>query len=240
MSMIRNLQLPLLIPVFPRPHADSYRNYQSLNSLAIYAKGRTRQVDLQLLAMVKDTLEYLKSTHGMQLDEKILMSGYSASADFANRFTMLHPEIVHAVAVGGTTGNLILPLEEYGGEKITFPLGIADYEKITGHEFNLEAWQDVYHYIYNGALDTNEQYFTDPRKDPTGHDRLVHALYGPNLLERFPKTSAVYHEYTDNCQIVLYTNLGHEAVFHDVVEFFRKNSGEKFVPIEPLLPATSL
>lgn len=134
----------------------------------------------------------------------------------------------------------MLPIEEYEGRKLTYPLGIADFKKITGEDFNLEAWRKVHRYIYNGGLDTNEPYPREPENDSSGHGRLVHKLFGSTMADRYPKTSAVYHEFTDNCQIVLYTYLGHKQAPDDVQEFLRHNSGDEFVPIEPLFPSTNM
>lgn len=145
------LGVPLLVPIFPR-----YRNY---NDLYTHALDRAtiltnieglKRLDLQLIAMIEDSKEILLK-RGIKLDEKILMSGFSASGDFTDRFTFLHPEIVKAAVIGGSAN--IIPYNDLNDENLPYPIGIYDYEKITGKKFDINLVSDVHRYIYKGSED---------------------------------------------------------------------------------------
>ena len=41
----------------------------------------------------------------------MLLDGFSASSQFATRFTVLHPTRVRAVSAGGVNGTVTLPIE---------------------------------------------------------------------------------------------------------------------------------
>ncbi len=63
-----------------------------------------KRLDLQLLAMIADAKSILTSLQ-IEVEPKFLMTGFSASATFTNRFSFLHPETIKALAIGGLTGN---------------------------------------------------------------------------------------------------------------------------------------
>ena len=117
----RELALPLLVPVFPRPEKEwELYTHQLDRDTLLVAAGPLQRLDLQLLAMIDDARARLAS-RGMNLPAKVLLTGFSASGSFVNRFTALHPERVQAAAAGGLNGNLILPLATLGGRELALP-----------------------------------------------------------------------------------------------------------------------
>ena len=95
---------PCLVPVFPRPkeYDSIYTHALDRDCLTTELEGLKR-LDLQLLAMIDDARERL-GQEGLQVSEKILLTGFSASGSFANRFTVLHPERVLAAVIGSPGG----------------------------------------------------------------------------------------------------------------------------------------
>ena len=92
----RNVGVPLLVPVFPRPRSNwrAYTHALDRDCLEMN-EGKLKRLDLQLLAMIDYALELLRANE-FQMHDKILMHGFSASAKFCNRFTYQHPERVKA------------------------------------------------------------------------------------------------------------------------------------------------
>ena len=88
------------------------------------------KVDLRIINMINDAKRRL-AQNNIYLDEKIIVHGFSASAKFANRFTLLHPELVKLVITGGLGGTLILPLRNIFNEESLYPVGIGNFSKIT-------------------------------------------------------------------------------------------------------------
>jgi len=122
----RRLNIPLLVPCFVRPSTDWYIYTHALDSDTLKIKdGYLKRIDLQLLNMVGNAKEIL-AANGLNVNEKIFMTGYSASGNFTNRFVALHPDKVRAVASGGVNGMPILPLEELDGYTLNYHIGIAD------------------------------------------------------------------------------------------------------------------
>lgn len=105
----RKLNIPILVPVFPRSRTNWEVNTHAVDSDTFNQRGTDNaQIDLQLLAMVEDAKVRLKE-FGIELDERFFLTGFSASGTFANRFALLHPEKLKAVAAGGLNGLLIIP-----------------------------------------------------------------------------------------------------------------------------------
>ncbi|MFW6219220.1 MAG: hypothetical protein ACOC3S_03795 [Bacteroidota bacterium] len=115
----RELNTPFLMPVFPRiTHPDDpgdVLDCQTLNDncLTTDIEGWQR-VDLQLIEMINDARERL-AEFNIVMDERVFMTGYSSGGTFANRFAVLHPEIVKAAAIGGLP-NPILPVSHWPPE----------------------------------------------------------------------------------------------------------------------------
>jgi hypothetical protein len=138
------LQTPLLVPVFPRPRSQwkIYTHYLDRDSMLI-KDGPLARIDLQLLSMIRHARQLLGDA-GIETRTKVFMNGFSASAGFVNRFATLHPEAVRAIAAGAINALPMYPLESYQGEKLPFPLGLADLKSLTGGDFACRSvWPGV-------------------------------------------------------------------------------------------------
>ena len=226
-----SIRCPLFMPVFPR---DENISSQDLKYSAITSTGKTRRIDLQLINMIKDVIEYLGSS--FNLSDKVLLAGASASGAFVSRFTILHPEIVHAVVSGLDSGLTMAPASRKGSDILEYPYGVFNFNFITGKKFNLDAFKKVNMVSMNGALD----------EDLTGgiccamiypytREKLL-GIYGDTILERCETTFEIFSKYTERFQSLLYENEGHHLVVQDAITFLNKNKGEEFVPITPSKP----
>ncbi len=152
----RELGTSLLVPVFPRPR-DQWQAYtHSLDEdTLLISLGPLQRIDLQLIQMIRDAQALLRRNH-VNVQDRVFMHGYSASGVFANRFPVLHPEVVRAVATGGVNAIPIFPIAQWHGTTLPFPVGIADLKKIADINFNEAAYKQVSQYIYMGYLDRND------------------------------------------------------------------------------------
>ena len=131
----QDLQIPILVSVFPRARSDWKVYTHALDRDVMLQKGNSlERIDLQLIEMVHDARRKLKERN-IQTKEQFLLTGFSASGSFANRFTLMHPEKVRAVAAGGVNGLLMLPFDSIKDEKLKFPVGTADLPELIKKEF---------------------------------------------------------------------------------------------------------
>ena len=164
------------------------------------------------------------------------MNGFSASGTFTNRFTILHPTVVRAVATGGINCIPTFPTDRWNNTMMRYPIGIADVQEIAGIEFDETAYKKVSQYIYMGALDDN-----DTLPYPDAYDKvdaeLVESLIGAEMMpDRWDVSQSIYKALEIPVQFVTYEDTGHEIkseMIDDIVAFFEANAGDKIVEIVP-------
>lgn len=237
--MARRLGVPLLVPTFPRPrpetHSWAYTHALDIDTLEI-EEGELKRIDLQLTAMIKHAQELLR-TNGFVVNDRIFMHGFSASAKFCNRYSYLHPEMVKALAAGGVNGLPTLPVREWNGYELPFPIGIAGIEKFTGKPFDERAFRQVAHYIYMGSSDRNDTLFSREAWREEEAEIIRKALAAEKMMpDRWEVSRKIYRQQQLPAQLVTYNGVGHSIssqMLDDVIEFFKANAGEKYVPIKP-------
>jgi hypothetical protein len=231
----RELGTPLLVPVFPRPAGQWQAYTHSLDEdTLMIPSGPLKRIDLQLIQMIRDAQALLRRNH-VNVRDKVFLHGYSASGVFANRFPVLHPQIVRAIAAGGVNAIPILPVAQWHGTTLPFPVGIADLKRIADIDFDETAYRQVSQYIYMGYLDRND---TTLSRDAfcEEHAKLIRELIGAEMPKRWEVSQSIYRELAIPAQCVTYNGSAHEIkpeMIDDIVKFFRANSGSGFVPIQP-------
>lgn len=108
------------------------------------------RVDLQTINTINDAKEKLKIKTGKGTAEKIFLNGYSSSGVFAQRFALIHPEIVDSALIGGAAASIPLPTNEFD-----YPLGIQDYEHLFGSIFNEEGYKKIKFAYYVSQFEAN-------------------------------------------------------------------------------------
>lgn len=221
----RKLGAPLLVPVFPRSKSTGNVYTHSLDRDVVLQKNSDlERLDLQLLSMVSDARKKLQERN-MEIQPEILMTGFSASGTFANRFSLIHPEKVKAVAAGGLNGILMLPLSEEEGQKLTYPAGIVDFDSLFGKSFDREAFRNTPQFLFMGALDENDALPYDDAYDPAER-KVIEAVLGPQMLpERWNNSKKFYEQEGVRADVRTFKKIGHEhpdEVKSEVVEFFKK------------------
>ncbi len=182
-----DLHMPVLIPIIPRIQgyytqglgsrvfhndvsyliADQERRAddEKLSEQEIQmVQEQCRDLPLQVANMIQSAKRFLFSI-GITVDEKVIAEGYSAGSKFANTFTALHPELIKACICGGNSGLGILPISEYHGQVLNFPLGVADLSS-----FDREAFCQIPQLYYIGTEDYNDpaMYKCNFQKDSEG------------------------------------------------------------------------
>ena len=216
--------LPLLVPVFPRPETQ-WQIYTHLldRDAMLLTEGPMQRLDLQLIAMVEDAKEKLADA-GLMVDQRILLTGFSASGTFVNRFTALHPGLVQAAASGGVNGMLMLPVGTLADSLMPYPLGVADFETITGQPFDLASWRKVPQFIYMGSNDENDAVCFDDGYSERER-KLIFTLLGERMQpDRWEKCQAMYLAAGAAVTFRTYEGIGHRtnsSINAEIAAFFR-------------------
>lgn len=190
---------PIVVPIVPC--LKSLPDFQQLSLESV------QQYDIheKVKNCIDDARLQIKMITGKDVQQKIFLSGYSASGVFAQRFALIYPEIINRALIGGAAGTIPVPTK-----KIKFPIGIQDYEELFGKSFNSEAYRQIQFGYYVGEkeaatpgnFDINgDRIISDKQIAAPMHDMsfrsvttpkdvgiLQRELFGKTLNERYKKS----------------------------------------------------
>ncbi len=218
------LSCACLVPVFPRPaDRDSiYTHALDRDCLTTSVAGLER-LDLQLLAMIDDARKRL-ARRGWHVADKVLISGFSASGMFANRFAVLHPERVLGAAVGSPGGWPIAPVTRWKNRTLRYPIGVADLSDLVGREFQSEIYRDIPHFFFMGAQDDNDSVvFRDGYEELD--EELIIELFGDTPVDRWSVAERLYEMIGASAEFRVYPDVGHvvtSEINADIRDFFER------------------
>ncbi len=219
----RHLHYPLIVPVFPRQKTQ-WRIYTHALDRDVMRQKDTplERLDEQLLEIFEDARLKLQARN-VETEDRFMMTGFSASGTFVNRFTALHPDRVFAVAGGGLNGLLMLPADTLQGINLIYPLGTYDLYELTGKDFQKDLFLQTPQFYYMGQLDDNDAV---PYEDAFSQNEreLIYLLLGREMMpRRWEQCKVVYLNEGVNARINTYENMGHENpefVKQEIVKFF--------------------
>jgi pimeloyl-ACP methyl ester carboxylesterase len=195
-----------------------------------------KRVDLQLLQMLRSAMVHLEG-RGLKTDPKVLLWGFSAAGEFVNRFAILHPDRVLAVA-GGGIGWPIVPATEFEKESLRYPIGLADLAAFVGKPADLDAFRSVTWLLFRGAGDDN-----DPVRSldcfAESDAELIGRRFGTTPVARWAAAERFYAEARLPARLVLYPGVGHSttpAIREDIAVFFEKRLHEVYGTVEAAKP----
>ncbi len=222
----QNLKYPLIVPVFPRPKSNWKIYTHALDRDVILQKGNElERIDSQLIAMFEDARSRL-SQMGYSTNDKFIITGFSASGSFANRFTLIHPEKVLISIAGGVNGLLMLPYTEINGIQMNYPIGISDYEDLFGKKFDSILFKKLPQFLFMGELDENDAIPYDDGYDEPER-KIIYELLGKEMQPTRWNTSIKLYKSQDvNAKILTYKGKGHEQpleIKRDILDFIRAN-----------------
>lgn len=231
---------PILIPFVPdvkggRPY------YQQLSRECFEGEYPIdfERVDLKVLETLKDARELIETEHKKETKDKVFLNGYSSSGVFAQRFAMLHPEVVDRALIGGAAGSIPIP-----NDTLEYPFGTKDFKELFGKEFNLEAYKKIEFAYYVAELEANKEAWEfdingktvkrDERGVPTDksqaiapmHDmsyfvratgvkqgREQRAIWGKDLSERYENCIKYYKDNGYNISAKIYKGSTHGGIY---------------------------
>lgn len=226
----RKLNYPLLVPVLPRSKSQWKVYTHALDRDVMNQKNNSlERIDRQLVEMFQDARQRLKERN-INTKNQFLLTGFSASGTFANRFAALHPDKVAAVAAGGLNGLLILPADSIDGKALNYPLGTNNFDELTGKDFRMDLFSNTPQFYFMGGLDDNDAIAYDDAFDEDERE-VIFELMGKEMLpQRWNYCKEVYTENGVNARIKTYQNLGHEnpeRIKEDIADFFKFHINEE-------------
>lgn len=226
-SIAENQKFIILVPHIPR-----------LPSNPIYVAAFARSVfdetvdellqrpDLKINAMLDQLMQGLE-LDGYNVHNKIFIEGHSIGGMFGNRYALLHPERVQAVASGAPGGALTLPESVYQGMGMVWPMGIVDFYELTGTGFDMDTYCQIPHFFYIGAEDQNttmrglgELWETQSQID------LIKSRFGETPAKILKNQSEYLANLGCNVMYKSYSGVGHaitNEMVNDYINFFNNS-----------------
>lgn len=173
----------------------SYHDYMDLKQLV--------EDDLTLTRKLSDTLDVLPKKLNLKLRSRALVYGFSRGAQLGHRFAMMYPERVSSV-VAISAGAYTLPFEtrnsDEGPQRLPFPFGVGDLDKLAGRPFDWSSFRQVSFWIGVGDKDNRS---TDV---PRAFDPYV----GENRIDRARNFEQALRTQGITVRLVIFPNAGHE------------------------------
>lgn len=196
---------------------EYYKSF-NLNPESLY------RLDKQVLSMMEHAVDYINKGE-IKVESKIIFTGFSASAVFAQQFSSLYPEKVKMLIAGGSIKDTVIPATTYKGEKLIYPIGVAEHEKITGKPFDLKAYNNIAQISYMGDKDVNDNLYGQDAFGEAERQTLI-KLFGDKIKNRIELTQKAYKENGGTGIFAYEQGIGHWAgvdISKYIVEFIRDN-----------------
>ena len=218
------LKTAILMPVFPRPATDWKIYTHALDRDAMLTdKKEYARFDRQLVAMIDDARARLKKDN-LKFDKRVLLTGFSASGMFANRFVFLHPDRVKAAAIGSPGGWAIAPAANHKEKTLRYPIGTGDFESVSGEKLDLRKLRKVPLFIFLGDKDDNDSVIFGDSYDAEDKE-LIFEFFGKTPVERWEVSKTLYRQAAMNAEFKLYPDVKHTVtaqIRDDIIAFLLK------------------
>jgi hypothetical protein len=153
------------------------------------------------------------------------MFGFSASAMFVNRFVFIHPEKISSVAFGAPGGWPLAPLSSFKDKDLSYPVGIADIDKLIGNKIDIEKIKTIPMFVFIGDKDENDSViFRDSYTED--QQKIVFDLFGDKPVKRWKIAEKIYSEAGLKSIFKIYENVGHgtnKIIHQDIYDFFNNH-----------------
>lgn len=145
---IFNKDAPIFIPILPSPSKDA-PYYQQLSTDCF---KNAQRPDLDVINALNKAKIILNDGYKIKTNDKIFLNGYSTSGVFAQRFSLIHPELVDAVCIGGASGTIPIP-----NSNLDYPLGTRNFEELFGKKFDTENYKNILFNYYVSGLECKKK-----------------------------------------------------------------------------------
>lgn len=210
----------LLVPVIPRPAStDVYAIAFDWRVFLDSTDAFLQRPDQKLNRMIDQLVSDLQSD-GYNVDTKVFVEGFSAGGMFAQKYAMLHPARVKAIAAGQCGGWITLPESAFDSTAMDWPVGIHDFTSLTGYEFEQVSYRQLPQFIYIGDEDTlNSHVYPGSSWQSTSQIDFLNTTFGYTDPIRLENQAAFLHglDY-DSITFHNYPGIGHEHLSQVLID----------------------
>lgn len=217
-----NINAPMIYIFIPNRNNQNEPYYQQLSRECFTnEKRKYDRIDLMVKKCILSAQKKVENFTQSKISNKVVLNGHSTSGVFAQRFALLHPEIISKTIIGGAIGSIPMPTED-----LEYPLGIKDFEKLFGKKFDIEEYKKIdFAYIVGEEEpketaireDENKNKIIVPMHDmsymqrsvPTEIGKKYRDMYGEDLQNRFLNCISWYKNNGFNIISKIYKGASH-------------------------------
>ena len=244
-NLAETYQLILLTPSVPRiDNPNIYTIAFDRHCFSDTTDPMYRRPDLKINLMIDNLIDELKND-GYVVNERVFFEGFSAGGMFAQRYALIHPERVQAIAAGQCGGSLTLPIRKYDQTSLTWAIGISDFTTLLRANFNNFIYRQIPQFIYIGENDINNSHFQWPNPDGFwSQDQIdfINSIFGDTDPIRLESMANFMDSIGCNITFKMYANTGHEImpwntpqIYADIYSFLVQQKGFIFRTYNPNL-----
>lgn len=197
------------------------------NFISSRVKSQYYRPDIKFIQILRHFMSALKEA-GFSPAERLLVTGTSGGGMWAHRFTLLHPELVEAVAPGSCP-LWTMPVKNYAGRPMPYQLGVAHLERFGLKPFDPARLANIPFLVFIGSEDTNDPFREAPPGGTYGYTRSEINWYircfGRSPQERSQSFCDLLNGCGIPCEYKEFPGIGHMLTFRmkeTVVNFFRQ------------------
>lgn len=217
---------PIMIPFLPdveggRPYYQQLSRECFVNSKQSEYTIDYPRVDLQVINSIEDAKQIIEQATSKKVAKKVFLNGYSSSGVFAQRFALIHPEIVSRALIGGAAGSIPLPTEEF-----PYPIGIKDFKELFGREFNEEEYKKIKFAYYVGELEAKDPAWEfDTYGNPIKRDSKGTAIDSSQIIPPMHDMSFMKRSIDTEIGILQREKLGQDIQerWKNCIEYYKQN-----------------
>lgn len=218
---------PFVVPIVP--DLKGMPDFQQMSVEAV----KDFQIHEKVKECIEDARVQIEQITGKTVQDKIFLSGYSASGVFAQRFALVYPELINRALIGGAAGTIPVPTK-----KLKFPIGIQDYEELFGKQFDSEVYKHIQFAYFVGEregakpgnFDIYGDRITDDNQIPAPmHDMSFRSvstpkdvgieqrkLLGHTLNERYKNAIEANKRYGIDIEGIVVSGSSHKYIYNTV------------------------
>lgn len=196
--LFKNTNSIVVVPLIKSKKNEPYYQQLSKECFELPSNHSMYRLDMQIVDIINKVKNRIFELYGITVNDKIFLNGYSSSGVFAQRFSLLHPDIIDTVCIGGASGSIPVI-----SDILDYPLGIKDFYKLTGKNFDFDNYKKIKFRYYVGELEDTRKsldryddnhnyapmhdmsYFN--RSVPVDVGKMQRSLFGDNLFLRSQK-----------------------------------------------------
>lgn len=123
----------------------------------------------------------------------------------------------------------MLPKNKINGIKLHYPIGINDFKKLFGKNYNIDTFKLIPQFIYMGKLDNNDAVqFNDAYNEK--ERKIINNNIGKDVQGRYLQCQQIYLQHNITPIFKSFENVGHwttAAINLEVIKFFHNLMQQK-------------